>query len=178
MKYLIASDLHGSLYYTQKLFEQIENEKPNKIVLLGDLYYHGPRNPLPKDYNPKEVSNLLNSIKNKLICIKGNCDAEVDQMISEFKIMKYKKIKVKDSQILFTHGHLYNIDNPKKDIDIMFYGHFHQNSITKKDNKIFVNVGSTSLPKNNSANSYAILTENEIVLKDLISAEIISHIKF
>lgn len=178
MKYLIASDLHGSLYYTQKLFKQIENEKPNKIVLLGDLYYHGPRNPLPKDYNPKEVSNLLNSIKHKLICIKGNCDAEVDQMISEFKIMNQKIIKVKDSQILFTHGHKFNADNPKDNIDIMFYGHFHKNKIIKNNDKIFINVGSTSLPKNNSANSYAILTENEIILKDLLSAKIIDSIKF
>lgn len=167
MKYLIASDIHGSLFFAKKLFEQIEKEKPDKVVLLGDLYYHGPRNPLTKDYNPKEVANILNSIKDKLICTRGNCDAEVDQMISDFKIQPHKKIKVKDSQILFTHGHKFNIDNPKKDIDILIYGHFHTCFIKKQNNKLFVNVGSISLPKNDTPNSFCILDKKSITLKDL-----------
>ena len=167
MKYLIASDIHGSLFFTKKLFKQIEKEKPDKIILLGDLYYHGPRNPLTKDYNPKEVSLLLNSIKNKLICTRGNCDAEVDQMISEFKIQNNKKIKLNNKTIMFTHGHKFNIENPANDVDILIYGHFHTGFIKQKDNKIFINAGSISLPKNNTQNSYVILDNNSITLKNL-----------
>ena len=85
MKYLLVSDIHGSLFYTKKLEEIIAKEQPNKIIFLGDLYYHGPRNPLPKDYSPMEVCKIFNHLKDKLIAIKGNCDAEVDEMISEFK---------------------------------------------------------------------------------------------
>lgn len=167
MKYLIASDIHGSLFFATKLFEQIKIEKPNKVILLGDLYYHGPRNPLTKDYAPKEVANLLNSIKDNLFCTKGNCDAEVDQMISEFKIQNHKKLKIKSKTIMFTHGHKFNIDNTPNDVDILFYGHFHTGFIKTQNGKIFVNVGSVSLPKNDTPNSYAILDENSITLKTL-----------
>lgn len=177
MKYLIASDIHGSVFYLKKLFKMIEIEKPNKIVLLGDLYYHGPRNPLTKDYNPKEVANLLNSIKNKIICVKGNCDAEVDQMISEFKILSNKKIKFCNKYIMFTHGHKFNIENPNKQADILFFGHFHTGYIKENNNKIFINVGSISLPKNNTPNSYATLDEIGINLKTL-DGKIINSYKF
>lgn len=176
MKYLIASDIHGSLFFANKLFKQIKAENPDKVVLLGDLYYHGPRNPLTKEYNPKEVSNLLNSIKDKLICTRGNCDAEVDQMISEFKIQNHKKIKLNNKTIMFTHGHKHNIDNIPKDIDILFYGHFHTGFIKTQNGKIFINVGSVSLPKNDTQNSYAILDENFITLKTLDGEKIESII--
>ena len=83
-KYLIISDIHGSNYYANKINEICKRENPDKIILLGDLYYHGPRNPLPKEYNPMKVAELLNSLKEKILCVKGNCDAEVDEMISEF----------------------------------------------------------------------------------------------
>ena len=98
MKFLIASDIHGSLYYTKKLIDLVEKEQPDKIILLGDLYYHGPRNPLPLDYNPKEVCNLLNSYKDKIYAVRGNCDSEVDQMISNFKINYMIKININGNQ--------------------------------------------------------------------------------
>ena len=94
MKYIVFSDIHGSLYYANKMKEIIERESPDKIILLGDLYYHGPRNPLPEEYNPKEVSVLLNSMKENIICIKGNCDAEVDEMISEFQFNNHVELDI------------------------------------------------------------------------------------
>lgn len=175
MKYLIASDIHGSLEYAEKVINKFNEEKADKLVLLGDLYYHGPRNPLTANYNPKEVSNLLNSISNKIICTRGNCDAEVDQMISNFKIVSHKKIKFAGKTIMFTHGHKFNIDNPVPNVDILIYGHFHTGFIKEQNGKLFINAGSVSLPKHNTPNSYLVLDENEIILKT-ITGDIIDKI--
>ena len=147
MKALVISDIHGSGYYADKIKEIVERENPEKIILLGDLYYHGPRNDLSQEYNPMKVAETLNSMKDKLLVVRGNCDAEVDEMISEFK---------------------YNIENiPYDDFDIMIYGHIHQGFIEEKEGLIFANPGSISLPKCNTAHSYIILDENKIILKDV-----------
>lgn len=168
MKYLVASDLHGSMFYTEQLKRIIDIEKPDKILFLGDLYYHGPRNPLPKDYNPMEVCKFFNSIKNKLITIKGNCDAEVDEMISEFKFKKTFTFKFAGKKFFVSHGQHFNIDNfPSQDFNVMLYGHFHTGFIKEKDGKIFANPGSLSLPKNGTPNSYITLENSSIYLKDL-----------
>lgn len=177
MKYLVASDIHGSLYYTKKLQEIIEQEQVDKIILLGDLYYHGPRNPLPFDYNPKEVCNILNSYKDKIYAVRGNCDAEVDQMISSFNICYMIKMDINGKRFAFTHGHKYNIDKPLKDIDVLVYGHFHKGYIMVKENVIYVNSGSISLPKYHTVNSYLIIEDNNIYLKDL-EQNIINKINF
>lgn len=166
MKYLVISDIHGSLYYMKKALDVFNNDNCDKLIILGDLYYHGPRNNLPELYNPMEVSKLLNNIKDKIICVKGNCDAFVDEMISEFKFNELEKITINNKNIIFTHGHIYNIDNPIDDCDVLIYGHFHTGFINIKDNKIFINSGSISLPKNNTPNSYLIIEDNNIYLKD------------
>ena len=120
MKVLLISDIHGSSYYAKKIEEIVNREEPNKIIVLGDLYYHGPRNPLTQEYNPLEVAKILNSLKDRLEVIKGNCDAEVDEMISEFQFNKNLLEEINGKKIFFTHGHIYNIDNlPKVDFDIM-----------------------------------------------------------
>ena len=177
MKYLVASDIHGSLFYTKKLVEIIKLEKIDKLILLGDLYYHGPRNPLSFEYNPKEVSNILNSYKDIIHVVKGNCDAEVDEMISEFKFYKIIKMNICGKRMAFTHGHIYNIDKPLDDIDILIYGHFHTGYIKEKDNIIYINSGSLSLPKNDTKNSYLITEDNTIYLKDL-EQNVINKINF
>ena len=177
MKYLVASDIHGSLYYTKKLLELIDKENPDKIILLGDLYYHGPRNSLSMEYNPMEVAKILNSLKDKLEVIKGNCDAEVDEMISEFKFNSYIVKEIGNKKFFFTHGHHYNIDIFPPVGDVLVYGHFHTGYITEKEGVICVNAGSISLPKNNTPNSYLIIDEQNIYLKDLDS-NIIDKIKF
>ena len=172
MKYLVVSDIHGSSYYANKINEIYKKENSDKIILLGDLYYHGPRNPLTKEYNPMEVSKIFNSLKDKILCIKGNCDAEVDEMISEFEFKESITIDINRLKFFFTHGHKYNIDNIPENIDVLVYGHFHTGFIKEKDGVICVNSGSISLPKDNTKNSYLIINDNEIILKD-IDGEII-----
>ena len=168
MKVLLISDIHGSSYYAKKIEEIVNREEPDKIIVLGDLYYHGPRNPLTQEYNPLEVAKILNSLKDRLEVIKGNCDAEVDEMISEFQFNKNLLEEINGKKIFFTHGHIYNIDNlAKEDFDIMCYGHFHTHFIKQEQGKIFVNPGSISLPKENTKHSYAVITENKIEIKDI-----------
>ena len=168
MKLLIISDIHGSSYYAEKILEIDKRESPDKIVLLGDLYYHGPRNDLTKEYLPMAVADILNSLKDRILAVKGNCDAEVDQVISNFKLENNIIMDVNGFRVFFTHGHKYNIDKlPKKEIDMLIYGHLHTGFIKKKDGIIFANAGSISLPKNNTKNSYLILDEKQLVLKDV-----------
>lgn len=167
MKYLVVSDIHGSYYYAKKLEEIIIKENPTKIILLGDLYYHGPRNSLTDEYNPMAVSKILNKYKNFIICTRGNCDAEVDEMISEFQFEEHILIEINGLNFFFSHGHVYNIDKIPPTGDIIVYGHFHTGYIKEQDRLIFVNPGSISLPKDNTAHSYLIINDNELLLKDI-----------
>lgn len=168
MKALVISDIHGSSYYARKIEEIVERENPEKIILLGDLYYHGPRNELSQEYAPMEVAKILNSLKDKLMVVRGNCDAEVDEMISEFKFEEHILTNINGKNIYFTHGHKYNIENiPYEDFDILIYGHIHQGFIQEKEGYLFANPGSISLPKGGTEHSYLILEENQITLKDV-----------
>ena len=168
MKILIISDIHGSSYYARKIKEIEEREKPEQIILLGDLYYHGPRNELTQEYAPMQVAGILNDYVGKIRTVRGNCDAEVDEMISDFKFEQNIEMQVNGKNVFFTHGHVYNKDNlPNKKIDIMFYGHYHTGFIEEENGIIFANPGSISLPKNNTEHSYIIFDENKIVLKDV-----------
>ena len=178
MKLLIVSDIHGSGYYADKIKKLVEEEKPDKLILLGDLYYHGPRNPLTLEYAPKEVADILNSHKDTILAVRGNCDAEVDQMISEFKIEENIRLEIGGKKFFFTHGHKYNIDFwPNEEFDVLVYGHFHTGFIKEKDGKLFVNSGSISLPKNNTKNSYLIIDDNNVILKD-VDGNVIDKIIF
>ena len=166
MKFLIASDLHGSLESTKLLLQAFEKEKADKLILLGDIYNHGPRNPLPNGYNPLEVAQLLNSSSKNLIVIRGNCDSCVDEMISDFQF-------IQDSIIVINN----KINSlPKIEFDIFIYGHYHTGFIKMQRNKFIANCGSVALPKNNTAKSYLLLTENSLELKDLDSQMIDSYI--
>ena len=167
MKYIIASDIHGSAYYAEKLLNILQSEKADKLVLLGDIYNHGPRNALPKDYSPMKVSQLLNSIVDKLIVIKGNCDSQVDTLISDFSFIDEMIITSLDKSVYLTHGHIYNKDNlPKVKVDALVYGHFHTGFIQKIDGLTVANAGSISLPKNQTPHSYLVLSNDELILKD------------
>ncbi len=167
MKFLIASDLHGSSFYAQKIIDIFSDEKADKLVLLGDIYNHGPRNALPKDYNPGKVAQLLNSVKEKLIVVKGNCDSVVDTMISEFSFIEDAVIVSGDKAFFLTHGHVYNKDNmPQTKFDGIIYGHFHTGFIEEKDGVIIANAGSLSIPKNGTPSSYLILEDGVLTLKD------------
>lgn len=168
MKILIASDLHGSAFYTKKLIDRFYAENAEKLVLLGDIYNHGPRNPLPEDYNPQKVSAMLNQIKDKLIVIKGNCDSEVDTMISEFSFIEDAVIFSGDKTVFCTHGHVFNRDKlPATGFDAVVYGHFHTGFIDSVGEIVVANPGSTSLPKNGTPNSYLVLDDGELILKTI-----------
>lgn len=169
MKLLFASDLHGSAYYAEKLEELIRNEAPDKTVLLGDLLYHGPRNDLPREYAPKEVIPLLNGKKEKLLCVRGNCDAEVDQMVLEFPIMAdYALLELNGKTFYATHGHIYNQDclPPMQAGDVLIHGHIHLPVAEKMGDKFLLNPGSTSLPKEGNPNSYAMLDGETFTIYD------------
>lgn len=177
MKYLVASDIHGSWYFTQILLEIIKKENPDKVILLGDLYYHGPRNGLSMEYDPMKVAKAFNEIKDKLEVIKGNCDAEVDEMISEFKFQNYIRKEIGGKRFFFTHGHHYNIDNLPDNVDVLVYGHFHTGYVRFNNGVVCINAGSISLPKNATPNSYLIIDEEQIYLKDL-NGELIDNYKY
>lgn len=168
MKYLIASDIHGSAYYTEKLIERFKVENADKLILLGDIYNHGPRNPLPEGFNEMKVAEILNAVKDRLIVVKGNCDSQVDTLISEFDFLESFALETAGKTVFFTHGHIYNKDNPPKTVfDAVIYGHFHTGFIIKQGETAFINAGSVSLPKNGTKNSYLILAGGEIALKDI-----------
>lgn len=168
MKFLIASDLHGSAYYARKLIEAFNESKADKLILLGDVYNHGPRNPLPKDYAPLEVAELLNGITDKLLVIKGNCDSQVDTMISDFSFIEDAVLISGGKTVFLTHGHVYNKDNmPATKFDMVIYGHFHTGFIEQIDGMIIANTGSLSLPKNQTPNSYLILEDGELKLETI-----------
>lgn len=168
MKYLIASDIHGSAYYAEKIAQRFLDEKADYLVLLGDIFNHGPRNPFPKDYAPLKVADVLNALKQKLIVIKGNCDSEVDTLISEFDFINDMVITSGNETVFLTHGHVYNKDClPKTKFDAIIYGHFHTGFIEKQGETVIANPGSTSLPKNDTPNSYMILEDGVLTLKTI-----------
>ena len=128
MKWMIASDLHGSYYYAQQLQQAFEREQADRLLFLGDLLYHGPRNDLPRDYAPKKVIPLLNSLAPKLLCVRGNCDAEVDQMVLTFPVLAdYAVLPVGQRLVYVTHGHVFNLNHlpPLAPGDILLHGHTH-----------------------------------------------------
>ena len=169
MKLMIASDIHGSAFYCSKMIEAYKREKADKLLLLGDLLYHGPRNDLPKEYAPKKVIEMLNGIKEEILCVRGNCDTEVDQMVLEFPVMAEYCILYLDNRMVFaTHGHIFNtVDKPLlKKGDILLNGHTHVPKCEQMEEFVYMNPGSVSIPKENSAHSYMIW-DKEFIWKDL-----------
>ena len=170
MKWMIASDIHGSAYYCRELLAAFEREGAQKLMLLGDVLYHGPRNDLPRDYAPKEVIAMLNAIKEKLLCVRGNCDTEVDQMVLEFPVLADYAILVAGERMIYaTHGHVYNENKlpPLQKGDVLMHGHTHVPKCVEHENYLYINPGSVSIPKENSAHSYLILEDGKLTWKSL-----------
>ena len=170
--YLIASDLHGSAYYTRQLVDAFEKEGADRLLLLGDILYHGPRNALPLGYDPKQVIALLNPLADKITCVRGNCDAEVDQMVLDFPLMKDYELVTVEQQLLFlTHGHLYDHQNPPpvQDGDVVLQGHTHVPLCQHTpDGWWLLNPGSVSIPKEDSPHSYLLLKDGTFYWKTLL----------
>ncbi len=170
MKLMLASDIHGSAYYAEKMRQAYIDEKADRLILLGDLLYHGPRNDLPKDYAPKKVIEILNDIKEEILCVRGNCDTEVDQMVLDFPIMAdYAVIYVDGRTLYLTHGHKFNPENPPKlkKGDYLVNGHTHIPANEDKGDFIYINPGSVSIPKAGSGHTYMIYENGEFALKEL-----------
>lgn len=167
MKYLVISDIHGSYFYAKKIEEIYIKEKPNKIILLGDLYYQGVRNGLTEEYNPKEVAKILNKYKDIILCTKGNCDTEADKSISEFDFKEHIELKISGIEFFFSHGNKYNMDYIPPVGRVVVYGHFHMGFIEEQYGVIFANPGSISLPRNNTKHSYLIIDDTDLILKDI-----------
>ena len=175
MKWMIASDIHGSAYYCEKMLEAFDKEKADRLLLLGDLLYHGPRNDLPRDYAPKKVIAMLNERKSSLICVRGNCEAEVDQMVLDFPVMADSCIVYESGRLIFaTHGHHFNISSlpPHNDGDILLHGHTHVPACEEHDGMLYINPGSVSIPKENSPHSYMTLENGELLCKDIETNEV------
>ena len=171
MKYFVVSDIHGSSYYLKKALSLYEKSNAEKIIILGDILYHGPRNDLPKGYAPKEVIAILNPLSEKIIAVRGNCEAEVDQMVLDFCCMDtYKCIDTPKRKIYLTHGH--HLDEiPSTANDVVLAGHTHVPKIEQCDNYLYINPGSVSIPKENSAHSCAVMDEEKIEFFDIFTEQ-------
>lgn len=181
MKWMIASDIHGSEYYCRCLLEAYDKEGAERLLLLGDILYHGPRNDLPREYAPKRVIELLNAHRQDILCVRGNCDTEVDQMVLEFPVLAdYCVIAEGELLIYATHGHNYNEQKlpPLHDGDILLHGHTHIPKCVEHENYVCMNPGSVSIPKDGSWHGYMMYDNGMFVWKDFDGKERMRYEKF
>lgn len=183
MKMLFASDIHGSAFFCRQLLDIYRKSGAARLVLLGDILYHGPRNDLPREYAPKEVISMLNPLKDQIYAVRGNCDTEVDQMVLQFPILAdYALLSIEGKTLYATHGHVFNQDSlpPMQDGDILIHGHTHLLKAEKMETDFgtvaILNPGSVSIPKGGNPNTYAIL-ENGIFTIKTLDGEIVREMK-
>ena len=180
MKIMVFSDIHGSLYYTKKALAVADKEKVDQIIILGDIMYHGPRNPLTKDYDPLDVSIELNKYAKMIIGVRGNCDAEIDQQLLDYDSHKdFQEVRLNKREFFITHGHIFQPDN-HPDLpqgSIFLFGHTHLLSAVKKNGIYYINSGSISLPKGDNPCSYAMIYEDHVEIRDF-DDNIIKKLKF
>ena len=170
MRFLIASDIHGSAYYCRKLLDAYKIESADRLLLLGDILYHGPRNPLPEGYDPMAVADMLNSVSDSIICVRGNCDSDVDQMVLDFPIMAdYVMLQAERRLVFATHGHLLegNVRQKFKSSDVIFCGHTHAAGCCVEDGILRCNPGSVSLPKGDTPRGYMLLSGGRLEWKKM-----------
>ena len=174
MRLMIASDIHGSAHYCRELLAAYKREQADKLVLLGDILYHGPRNDLPQEYAPKEVIAMLNPLAADLLCVRGNCDTEVDQMVLDFPVLSdYAVIFNGEDTLYLTHGHVYNAETPIKGCKggVLLGGHTHVPTVIEKEDFVYLNPGSVSIPKENSPHSYMVYENGLFLWKNLAGEE-------
>ena len=174
MKWMIASDIHGSAKFCKELLQAYTQEQPDKLILLGDILYHGPRNDLPAQYAPKEVIAMLNPLAEHLLCVRGNCDTEVDQMVLDFPVLAdYGVLCDGGKTVYLTHGHVVSPENPVKGCKgcLLLGGHTHVPTVIEKEDFVYANPGSVSIPKEDSPHSYMIMEEGQLIWKTLQGEE-------
>ncbi len=181
MKLFFASDIHGSLIATQKIIKQFKASNADWIILLGDILYHGPRNPLPENYDPKQVAEYLNQYADKIIAVRGNCDSEVDQMMLKFPLMaNWQQILLSKRRLFLTHGHHYSVENlpPIAIDDVFVYGHTHLPQAEKVADIYCFNPGSASLPKGGYPASFGVMSKDMLQVLTLDDAQPMIQINF
>lgn len=168
MKYLVASDIHGSAIGAKIIAEKFKKFSCNKILLLGDILYHGPRNPFPDEYNPQEVCKTLNPLAKNIVAVKGNCDAEVDQMVLDFPLSDSVTLDLNGKSVFCTHGQHISEEKPAKISEgtIVLYGHFHKIRKSVIDGVTYINIGSIALPKPQMPKCFGVLDESGIIVYD------------
>ena len=174
MKWMIASDVHGSAKWCREMLAAFDREGADRLLLLGDLLYHGPRNDLPEEYAPKAVLAMLNERRDKILAVRGNCDTEVDQMVLTFPIMAdYAVLPLGKHLIYATHGHHFGEDNPPPlcDGDVLLCGHTHVPKCADHGKYFYLNPGSVSIPKEDSAHGYIIWEGDTFTWKNLQGGE-------
>ncbi len=174
MKLMIASDIHGSAKWCARMLDRCREEAPERLLLLGDLLYHGPRNDLPEQYAPKQVIEMLNGVAPLLLCVRGNCEAEVDQMVLDFPVMAEYCALAIDGHVLYaTHGHRFGKDNPPPLMpgDCLLCGHTHVPAWRRHETFTYLNPGSVAIPKNGTPHSYCTLENGVMRWKDLDGGE-------
>lgn len=170
MKLMFASDIHGDADCCARMLERFDAEKADRLFLLGDILYHGPRNDLPEGYAPKEVIKMLNERRDKLLCVRGNCDTEVDQMVLDFPVMaEYSLLWLENRTVFLTHGHIFNTENPPalNRGDILLHGHTHVQIIDGSRDYIYMNPGSVSLPKEGNPKTYMTYENRAFTIRTL-----------
>ena len=178
MLFVIASDIHGAAPCCRALLDAFAHEGAARLVLLGDILYHGPRNPLPEGYDPKAVIAMLNPLADRLLCVRGNCDTEVDQMVLHFPIQAdYALFDLDGTTAFVTHGHLFNLDAlpPHKDGDLLIHGHTHVLCVQQKDGMTYINPGSAALPKEGNPKSYMVYEDGVFTIKSLDGQPLLAH---
>ncbi len=171
MKYLICSDIHGSAYYCRLLAARFREEGAEKLLLLGDLLYHGARNPLPREYSTLGCAEILNSMKEHIVCVKGNCDSEVDPLVLDFPLeADLLLMPLAERTLFFTHGH--KTPALLKKGDVLVCGHFHVPAFEERENYTYVNCGSVSIPKEGSPHSYLVLEDRTLCWKDVVTGKV------
>ena len=184
MKYMIASDIHGSSFYCEQLMKRWVEEAPDKLILLGDLLYHGPRNALPDLYDTEKVLSMLNGIADKILCVRGNCDSEVDQVVLNFPLMAdYAVVSAGGKDIFVTHGHVFNESHlpPLNFGDILLHGHTHIPECAEYPAEaghppyVYMNPGSVSIPKDGPVHSFVVYEDGVFTFKDVETGAVIDR---
>ena len=173
MKWLIASDIHGSAQWCRRLLEAWDKEQAGRLLLLGDVLYHGPRNDLPDQYAPKEVIAMLNARRERILCVRGNCEAEVDQMVLEFPVLADYAVLWEGSRLIYcTHGHVYNTGKlpPLQAGDVLLHGHTYIPAWEDHGTFRYLNPGSVAIPKEGSWHGYMTLENGRFLWKDFDGA--------
>ena len=177
MKLFIASDIHGSAVWCAKMLDRYHKEQAGRMLLLGDILYHGPRNDLPDEYAPKEVIRMLNDLDREICSVRGNCEAEVDQMVLSFPALAEYCLLFSGNRTIFaTHGHIFNETHlpPLKKQDVLLHGHTHIPAAEKRPDYYFLNPGSVALPKNGNPHTYAVLEDDRFTIRDMDGQEFAS----